>query len=106
MFSWYYFEKRFHYGGSYGSYKYGNSMSVEERVKKIVVDELGVEESRVNKEVNIVDDLGADSLDMVGLVIALEQEFDLEIPEEEIEKICTVGQAVGYIETHKTKEEA
>jgi acyl carrier protein len=81
-------------------------MSVEERVKKIVVDQLGVEESQVTKEAKFVDDLGADSLDTVELVMALEEEFGLEIPDEEAEKISTVGQAVGYIETHQTKEEA
>jgi acyl carrier protein len=81
-------------------------MSVEERVKKIVVDQLGVEESQVTKEAKFVDDLGADSLDTVELVMALEEEFSLEIPDEEAEKISTVGQAVGYIETHQTKEEA
>jgi acyl carrier protein len=81
-------------------------MSVEERVKKIVVDQLGVEESQVTKEAKFVDDLGADSLDTVELVMALEEEFGLEIPDEEAEKISTVGQAIGYIETHQTKEEA
>jgi acyl carrier protein len=80
-------------------------MSVEERVKKIVVDQLGVEENQVTKEAKFVDDLGADSLDTVELVMALEEEFGLEIPDEEAEKISTVGQAVGYIETHQTKEE-
>jgi acyl carrier protein len=84
----------------------GFNMSVEERVKKIVVDQLGVEESQVTKEAKFVDDLGADSLDTVELVMALEEEFSLEIPDEEAEKISTVGQAIGYIETHQTKEEA
>jgi acyl carrier protein len=73
-------------------------MSVEERVKKIVVEQLGVEESQVTKEASFVDDLGADSLDTVELVMALEEEFKLEIPDEEAEKISTVGQAVEYIE--------
>jgi acyl carrier protein len=84
--------------------KGGNSMSVEERVKKIVVEELGVEEGQVTKEASFVDDLGADSLDMVELVMALEEEFKLEIPEEEAEKISTVGQAVEYIEKNLPKE--
>jgi acyl carrier protein len=73
-------------------------MSVEERVKKIVVEQLGVEEAQVTKEASFVDDLGADSLDTVELVMALEEEFKLEIPDEEAEKISTVGQAVEYIE--------
>lgn len=79
-------------------------MSVEERVKKIVIEQLGVEESQVTKEASFVDDLGADSLDTVELVMALEEEFKLEIPDEEAEKISTVGQAVKYIEEHLPKE--
>jgi acyl carrier protein len=79
-------------------------MSVEERVKKIVVEQLGVEESQVTTEASFVDDLGADSLDTVELVMALEEEFKLEIPDEEAEKISTVGQAVKYIEEHLPKE--
>jgi len=79
-------------------------MSVEERVKKIVVEQLGVEESQVTKEASFVDDLGADSLDTVELVMALEEEFKLEIPDEEAEKISTVGQAVEYIEKNLSSE--
>jgi acyl carrier protein len=79
-------------------------MAVEERVKKIVIEQLGVEESQVTKEASFVDDLGADSLDTVELVMALEEEFKLEIPDEEAEKISTVGQAVKYIEEHLPKE--
>jgi acyl carrier protein len=79
-------------------------MSVEERVKSIVIDQLGVEESQVTREAKFVEDLGADSLDTVELVMALEEEFKLEIPDEEAEKIATVGQAVEYIEKHQTKE--
>jgi acyl carrier protein len=79
-------------------------MSVEERVKKIVIEQLGVEEGQVTKEASFVDDLGADSLDTVELVMALEEEFKLEIPDEEAEKISTVGQAVKYIEEHLPKE--
>lgn len=71
--------------------------SVEERVKKIVVEQLGVNEGEVNNESSFVDDLGADSLDTVELVMALEEEFDCEISDEEAEKITTVKQAVDYI---------
>ncbi len=73
-------------------------MSVEDRVKKIVVDQLGVEESQVTKEAKFIEDLGADSLDTVELVMALEEEFKLEIPDDEAEKLTTVGQAIDYIE--------
>ena len=71
--------------------------SVEERVKKIVVEQLGVGESEVNDNSSFVDDLGADSLDTVELVMALEEEFDCEISDEEAEKITTVKQAIDYI---------
>lgn len=71
--------------------------SVEERVKKIVVEQLGVGEDQVTPEASFVDDLGADSLDTVELVMALEEEFDTEIPDEEAEKITTVQQAIDYI---------
>ncbi len=71
--------------------------SVEERVKKIVVEQLGVNESEVNNNSSFVDDLGADSLDTVELVMALEEEFDCEISDEEAEKITTVKQAIDYI---------
>ncbi len=71
--------------------------SVEERVKKIVVEQLGVGEDQVKPEASFVDDLGADSLDTVELVMALEEEFDTEIPDEEAEKITTVQQAIDYI---------
>jgi len=71
--------------------------SVEERVKKIVVDQLGVKEEEVIVEASFVDDLGADSLDTVELVMALEEEFEMEIPDEDAEKITTVQQAVDYI---------
>jgi acyl carrier protein len=82
------------------------SMSVEERVKRIVIDQLGVEEGQVTQEAKFVEDLGADSLDTVELVMALEEEFKLEIPDDEAEKISTVGQAVEYIETHQSKDES
>ncbi len=74
--------------------------SVDERVMKIVVEQLGVNESEVTKDSSFVDDLGADSLDTVELVMALEEEFDCEIPDEEAEKITTVKQAIDYINAH------
>ena len=72
-------------------------MSVEERVVKIVCEQLGVGEDEVNTGSSFVDDLGADSLDTVELVMALEEEFDLEIADEEAEKISTVQEAIDYI---------
>src|SRR5690348_10955052 len=74
--------------------------SIEERVKKIVVEQLGVKEEDVTANASFVDDLGADSLDTVELVMALEEEFETEIPDEEAEKITTVQQAVDYIKAH------
>lgn len=74
--------------------------SVQERVKKIVVEQLGVSEDQVTPEASFVDDLGADSLDTVELVMALEEEFDCEIPDDEAEKITTVKQAMAFIEEH------
>jgi acyl carrier protein len=76
--------------------------SVDERVKKIVVEQLGVGEEQVTPEASFVDDLGADSLDTVELVMALEEEFDTEIPDEDAEKITTVQQAIDYIQSHAT----
>ncbi len=73
---------------------------VFEKVKEIVVEQLGVEESEVTMEASFIDDLGADSLDIVELIMALEEEFDLEIPDKEAEKISTVGDAVEYIKAH------
>jgi acyl carrier protein len=73
---------------------------IVERVRKIVVEQLGVEESEVSLESAFVDDLGADSLDTVELVMALEEEFETEIPDEDAEKITTVQQAVDYINQH------
>lgn len=75
-------------------------MSIEERVKKIIVEQLGVKEEDVKPEASFVEDLGADSLDTVELVMALEEEFDIEIPDEEAEKIQTVKDAVDYIDSH------
>ena len=77
-----------------------NMSSVEERVRKIVVEQLGVTEDEVTMEASFVDDLGADSLDTVELVMALEEEFETEIPDEEAEKITTVKLAVDYINAH------
>ena len=74
--------------------------SVEERVKKIVIEQLGVKEDEVTNEASFVDDLGADSLDTVELVMALEEEFKTEIPDEEAENITTVNEAVNYINAH------
>ncbi|WP_418790094.1 acyl carrier protein [Phosphitispora sp. TUW77] len=72
--------------------------TVFDKVKSIIVDQLSVEDEEVKIESTFVDDLGADSLDIVELVMALEEEFDLEIPDEDAEKIKTVGDAVKYIE--------
>jgi acyl carrier protein len=77
------------------------SATIEEKVKKIIVDQLGVDEAEVNPEAKFIDDLGADSLDTVELVMALEEEFGLEIPDEEAEKITTVWLATKYILDHK-----
>lgn len=73
---------------------------VEERVKKIIIEQLSVKEEDVVNTASFVDDLGADSLDTVELVMALEEEFDCEIPDEEAEKITTVQQAVDYVNAH------
>ena len=78
-------------------------MSVEERVKEIIVEQLGVEASQVTERAKFVDDLGADSLDTVELVMALEEEFSIEIPDEEAEKIASVGDAISYIMEHSEK---
>ena len=76
--------------------------SIEERVKKIVVEQLGVNEGEVKPDASFVDDLGAASLDTVELVMALEEEFDCEIPDEQAEKITTVKQAIDYINSHQS----
>jgi len=79
-----------------------NRMSdVLDRVKRIIVDRLGVDESEVTPEASFKDDLGADSLDIVELVMELEDEFDMEISDEDAEKITTVGEVISYIESHK-----
>jgi acyl carrier protein len=74
--------------------------NVEQRVKKIVAEQLGVNESEIKTESSFVNDLGADSLDTVELVMALEEEFETEIPDEEAEKITTVQQAINYVQSH------
>ncbi len=74
-----------------------------EQVKRVVVDQLGVSEGEVTREASYVDDLGADSLDTVELVMALEEAFGMEIPDEEAEKIKTVGDTVNYIMVHAKK---
>ena len=75
-------------------------MSVEERVIEIVSEQMGVSKDQVTRETSFVNDLGADSLDTVELVMALEEEFECEIPDEEAEKITTVQQATDYIKAH------
>lgn len=75
-------------------------MSTEQRVKEIIVEQLGVNESEVKPEAKFVDDLGADSLDLVELVMALEEEYNMEISDEDAEKILTVGDAINYIKGH------
>lgn len=77
---------------------------IESRVKKIVVEQLGVKEDEVTTEASFVDDLGADSLDTVELVMALEEEFETEIPDEDAEKIVTIKDAVNYIVNRMEKE--
>jgi len=74
--------------------------TVEARVKKIVVEQLGVKEEEITNDSSFVDDLGADSLDTVELVMALEEEFETEIPDEDAEKITTIQQAIDYINSH------
>ncbi len=78
--------------------------SIEERVTDIVVEQLGLERDKVQPESKFVDDLGADSLDTVELVMALEEEFEIEIPDEEAEKITTLREAIAYVEEHAKKK--
>jgi acyl carrier protein len=72
-----------------------------DKVKEIIVDKLGVDESAVKQEASFIEDLGADSLDIVDLVMALEEEFGIDIPDEEAQGIKTVGDAVNYIKNHQ-----
>jgi len=78
--------------------------NVDERVKKIVVEQLGVKEEEVTNAASFVDDLGADSLDTVELVMALEEEFECEIPDEEAEKITTVQQAIDFVKSRSSDD--
>ncbi len=75
--------------------------SIEAKVKSIIADQLGVGEDEIKPESSFIEDLGADSLDIVELVMAMEEEFEVEIPDEEAENIKTVGDAINYINTHK-----
>jgi len=77
-----------------------SSEEVFERVKKIIIEQLGVTENTITQEASFVDDLGADSLDIVELVMALEEEFDIEIPDNDAEKVVSVGDVVDYIKEH------
>lgn len=78
--------------------------SIEERVTDIVVEQLGLERDKIKPESKFVDDLGADSLDTVELVMALEEEFDIEIPDEQAEKITTLKEAIAHIEAHMSNQ--
>jgi acyl carrier protein len=80
-----------------------NEQQVYDQVKKVVMEQLGVSESEINREASFVDDLGADSLDTVELVMALEEAFSTEIPDEDAEKIKTIGDTVSYIMSHSKK---
>ncbi len=77
--------------------------SIEEKVKKIIVDKLGVDEAEVTSEASFTNDLGADSLDTVELIMEFEKEFDISIPDEQAEKIQTVGQAISYLDSQINK---
>ncbi len=77
--------------------------NVEERIKNVIVEQLGVEPEQVKPEAQFINDLGADSLDTVELIMALEKEFDIEIPDEQAEKIKTVGEAVDHIKSKVSK---
>ena len=79
-------------------------MSVEERIKAIIAEQLGVKLEEVTAEASFIDDLGADSLDTVELIMALEEEFNIEIPDEDAEKMTTVGDAVKYIDEKCAKK--
>lgn len=74
--------------------------AIFDKVKAIIVDQLGVEEDEVSSESSFIEDLGADSLDIVELIMALEEEFEIEVPDEDAEKLATVADAVSYIKEH------
>jgi acyl carrier protein len=76
-------------------------MASEERIKEIIMEQLGVEEDQITPEASFIDDLGADSLDTVELVMAFEEEFDIEIPDEDAEKMRTVQDIIDYLNTHQ-----
>ncbi|SVC08994.1 uncharacterized protein METZ01_LOCUS261848 [marine metagenome] len=76
-------------------------MSTFDKIKEVIIDKLGVDESAITKEAHFVNDLGADSLDTVELIMEFEEEFDIEIPDEDAEKITNVSSAVKYVEEHK-----
>ena len=78
-----------------------STAAIESKVKSIIADQLGVGEDEIKPDSIFIDDLGADSLDIVELVMAMEEEFEVEIPDEEAENIKTVGDAINYINTHK-----
>src|SRR5689334_778070 len=82
----------------------GSMAAVEQKVKQIIVEQLGVDENQVDNTASFVDDLGADSLDIVELVMAFEEAFELEIPDEDAEKIATVKDAIDYIEAKTSKK--
>jgi len=81
--------------------KKGGSEMIFEKVKEKIAEQLGVDEDEITLELKIIDDLGADSLDVVELVMALEEEFDMEIPDSDIEELSTVGDVVEYIKEHR-----
>ncbi|MFQ6115421.1 MAG: acyl carrier protein [bacterium] len=80
-------------------------MALEDKMREIIVEQLGVDANEVTKEASFIDDLGADSLDTVELVMAFEEEFDIEIPDEDAEKLTTVGQAIEYLEKKLAEKE-
>jgi len=77
----------------------GGKFMVLEKVKNVIIDQLNVDEEEINLDSSFIDDLGADSLDVVELIMALEEEFDIEIPDEDAEKVSTVGDVVEYIKS-------
>ncbi len=79
-------------------------MALMDKVKKIIVEQLGVDESEVTTDAHFIDDLGADSLDTVELILSFEEEFDISIPDEDAEKLETVGKAVEYLKAHIEEE--